>query len=81
MRGVQVLPWDAPIARREPGDVVIEAFGCELEPPFQAALAAATRARGRQPAWINLEYLTAEPFAAAQPWSALAGAGGSGRRA
>ncbi len=59
---VQVLPW-AGQSTAGPGDVVVEAFGCELEPHFQAALAAATRARGRQPAWINLEYLTAEPFA------------------
>jgi uncharacterized repeat protein (TIGR03837 family) len=29
----------------------------------QATIAAATRAQGRQPAWINLEYLTAESFA------------------
>jgi uncharacterized repeat protein (TIGR03837 family) len=42
---------------------VIEAFGCELTQPFQAALAAKTRAQGVQPAWINLEYLTAESFA------------------
>jgi uncharacterized repeat protein (TIGR03837 family) len=59
---VQVLPWPAQ-AGAQPGDVVVEAFGCELEPAFQSALAAATRARGRQPAWINLEYLTAEAFA------------------
>lgn len=60
--GVQVHAWDDQ-RTAQPGDVVIEAFGCELEPQFQAALAATTRARGRQPAWINLEYLTAESFA------------------
>jgi uncharacterized repeat protein (TIGR03837 family) len=43
--------------------VVIEAFGCELTQPFQAAIAAKARAQGRQPVWINLEYLTAESFA------------------
>jgi uncharacterized repeat protein (TIGR03837 family) len=59
---VQVLPWGAP-ATAVPGDVVIEAFGCELDAAFQAGLAAQARAHGRQPAWINLEYLTAEPFA------------------
>jgi uncharacterized repeat protein (TIGR03837 family) len=60
---VQVLPWDSQTQDPQPGDVVIEAFGCQLEPAFEAALASVTRARGRQPPWINLEYLTAEPFA------------------
>jgi uncharacterized repeat protein (TIGR03837 family) len=59
--GVQVLPWDAQ-SNAQPGEVVVEAFGCELTPHFQLAMAAAARA-GRQPAWINLEYLTAESFA------------------
>ncbi|MES2634095.1 MAG: elongation factor P maturation arginine rhamnosyltransferase EarP [Pseudomonadota bacterium] len=58
--GVEVRGWALsakPAA--EPGDVVIESFGCELEPGFQAAMAR----RARPPAWINLEYLTAESFA------------------
>ena len=59
---VQVLAWAAQAAA-QPGQVVVEAFGCELEPAFQAALAEQARRGGRQPAWINLEYLTAEPFA------------------
>jgi uncharacterized repeat protein (TIGR03837 family) len=58
--GVQVLPWHS--QPQEPGAVVIEAFGCELPDNLQAAIAAKTRAHGRQPAWINLEYLTAESF-------------------
>jgi uncharacterized repeat protein (TIGR03837 family) len=59
--GVDVLPWeDSPAA--EPGDVVIEAFGCELDPAFQAAMARNTRLSGRQPAWLNLEYLSAEDW-------------------
>ncbi len=60
--GVQVLPWDTP-QPHEPGDAVVEAFGCDPPELFQAAIAAKTRAQGRQPAWINLEYLTAESFA------------------
>ncbi len=59
--GVEVLPWTAP-ARAVPGQVVVEAFGCELDDSFVAAMAQAARA-GRAPAWINLEYLTAERFA------------------
>ena len=59
--GVEVLPWD--MARTaEPGDVVVEAFGCELDAAFVAAIAAAARSRGAQPAWLNLEYLSAEPW-------------------
>jgi uncharacterized repeat protein (TIGR03837 family) len=59
---VEVLPWTAQ-ATATPGDCVVEAFGCELEAPFQAALVTRTRTHGWQPAWINLEYLTAEAFA------------------
>jgi uncharacterized repeat protein (TIGR03837 family) len=72
---VQVRPWQEQAAA-QPGDAVIEAFGCELEPPFLAALAQATRDRAAQPAWINLEYLTAEEFAERQhglPSPVLAG--------
>jgi uncharacterized repeat protein (TIGR03837 family) len=58
--GVQVLPWSAEPA---PGDVVVEAFGCELPQAFQGAMAARAKQAGKQPAWVNLEYLTAESFA------------------
>ncbi len=60
--GVAVRPWAAQ-TRAEPGDAVVEAFGCDPEPGFQAALAAASRRRAVQPPWINLEYLSAESFA------------------
>ncbi len=62
--GVQVLPWDpqSQAPAPEPGDAVVEAFGCDPHPSFLAALAQAARARGRQPAWINLEYLSAESY-------------------
>lgn len=44
------------------GEVVIEAFACELPPAFVAAMAAiATQAQ--PPVWINLEYLSAESWA------------------
>jgi uncharacterized repeat protein (TIGR03837 family) len=53
--GVQVLRWPGPAV---PGDVVIEAFGCDPPPAFVEAMAR------RQPAsvWINLEYLSAEGY-------------------
>lgn len=55
--GVQVLPWRADDPPT-PGEVVIEAFGCD--PP--AAFVAAMRAAPHPPVWINLEYLSAEPY-------------------
>ena len=51
--GVEVCAWPGPT---EPGDVVVEAFGCELPAPFAQAMVA------RQPVWINLEYLSAEGY-------------------
>ncbi|MEO6016681.1 MAG: elongation factor P maturation arginine rhamnosyltransferase EarP [Polaromonas sp.] len=72
--GVQVLPWPAAPALLDvgiltdpgqlPTDVIIEAFGCELAPEFIAECARISGAKGRIPAWINLEYLTAEAYAA-----------------
>jgi uncharacterized repeat protein (TIGR03837 family) len=38
------------------GDVVVEAFGCELPEAFQALMAQ------RKPVWVNLEYLSAEGY-------------------
>ncbi len=54
---LQALAW--PTHEVPPlGDVVIEAFGCELPAAVQAAMAA----RARPPLWINLEYLSAETY-------------------
>jgi uncharacterized repeat protein (TIGR03837 family) len=54
--GVQVLPWPGPA---EPGDVVIEAFGCDPPPAFVASDGHPVEIR---PVWINLEYLSAEAY-------------------
>ena len=54
--GVSIGAFDA---AGEPGEVVVEAFGCDPPPAF------VTRMAARQPAapvWINLEYLSAEPW-------------------
>jgi uncharacterized repeat protein (TIGR03837 family) len=59
--GVEVSAWLASTLFPAPGDVVVEAFGCDPAPPFLAAMAAAGAA-GRAPAWINLEYLSAEGY-------------------
>ncbi|MBB1077896.1 elongation factor P maturation arginine rhamnosyltransferase EarP, partial [Rhodoferax sp. 4810] len=64
--GVQVLPWTTPLNAKDltPGDVLVEAFGCDSDPEFIAAYAESIRARGSKCLWINLEYLTAESYAA-----------------
>jgi len=58
--GVSMLPWDASAAASPPapGDVVVEAFGCDPPPAFVQRMAACAR----PPAWINLEYLSAEDY-------------------
>lgn len=59
--GVSALPWPegAEAAHTAPGDVVVEAFGCELPTAFAQQMARLPRA----PVWLNLEYLTAEAYA------------------
>ena len=59
--GVEVSTWHAATPFPPPGDVVVEAFGCDPAPAFLAAMAAAGEA-ARPPVWINLEYLSAEPY-------------------
>ena len=64
--GVEVRPWNQPLQLGDdpPGDVLLEAFGCEVAPEFIAAWADAERLSGQKPSWINLEYLSAEAFVA-----------------
>ncbi|MFX1678738.1 elongation factor P maturation arginine rhamnosyltransferase EarP [Mitsuaria sp. CC2] len=57
VEGLACLPW-ADSARAAPGDVVVETFGCDLPEAFIAAMAAGAV----KPAWINLEYLSAESY-------------------
>ncbi len=61
--GVAVFPWSATtltdLQKISRADVVIEAFGCELNPELVAHYA---DPRHRAPVWINLEYLSAETY-------------------
>jgi uncharacterized repeat protein (TIGR03837 family) len=50
---IQILHWDAEV--QDPGDIVIEAFGCNPPDAFVARMQ-----RPTPPVWINLEYLSAE---------------------
>lgn len=59
-QGIEIRHWLKSFPDTEPADVVIEAFACELPPSYLAAMAA----QALKPVWINLEYLTAEPWAA-----------------
>lgn len=56
--GVEVCAWPDSGQHVEPGDVVIEAFGCELPEGVLRGL----RARPTVPVWLNLEYLSAEDY-------------------
>ena len=51
--GVDVLAWPGPA---QPGDVVVEAFGCDPPPAYVQAMVT------QPPVWINLEYLSAESY-------------------
>lgn len=56
--GVRVFRWKDAALDYELGDVVIEAFGCTLPSVVVDRMAS----MNRPPVWINLEYLSAEPF-------------------
>ena len=56
--GVTIRRWSKPFGAVEPAEVVIETFGCEVPYAYAAAMAD----RATKPAWINLEYLSAEAW-------------------
>ena len=60
LSGVEVRHWATPFLNVDPAQVVIEAFACNLPDNFIAAMAA----HREKPLWINLEYLSAEPWVA-----------------
>jgi uncharacterized repeat protein (TIGR03837 family) len=65
--GVQVIAWTTPMAHEAmagwmPGEVWVEAFGCDPAPECALRLAEWVAQGGPAPVWINLEYLSAEPY-------------------
>ncbi|MHB9157131.1 MAG: elongation factor P maturation arginine rhamnosyltransferase EarP [Thiobacillus sp.] len=58
--GVTVCAWRTPFAAAKPAQVVIDAFGCALPEAYLAAMGE----QSPPPVWINLEYLSAEPWVA-----------------
>ena len=57
--GVEIRRWTESLAVDRPGEVVIEAFACDLPANYLQAMAGTVP----KPCWINLEYLTAESWA------------------
>jgi len=55
---VDVQRWTDGMPLPPPGDVVVEAFGCNPPPDFVAQMAR----HEKPPLWINLEYLSAEAY-------------------
>ncbi len=55
---VEVRHWGAAFPQAEPADIVVEGFGVRLPDAYLEAMAA----RQPHPAWINLEYLSAESW-------------------
>jgi uncharacterized repeat protein (TIGR03837 family) len=65
--GVDIVHWRDPAviaaaASGPPPDVLVEAFGCEPAPELIEVFAGRRRADGASHRWINLEYLSAEPY-------------------
>ena len=58
--GVTVCAWRMPFETTRPAQVVVEAFGCALPDAYLNAMSE----RSPPPVWINLEYLSAEPWVA-----------------
>lgn len=62
LAGVEVCLWPTAFdASIQPADIVIEAFACAIPASYLTAMAA-LKTQGRAPVWINLEYLSAEPW-------------------
>jgi uncharacterized repeat protein (TIGR03837 family) len=68
--GIEVVQWDAATDETAtanrlaalPGDVLLEAFGCEIPAPFLQVWAGQPPQQGSTRCWLNLEYLSAEPY-------------------
>lgn len=58
VQDIEIRHWQKVFAAVEPADIVIEAFACELPDVYIAAM----RQQKKQPVWMNLEYLSAEPW-------------------
>ena len=68
IQGLEVRSWKeatdpAELTKLAPADVWIEAFGCRMPKAYVAHFVEhAVATRSQQPAWVNLEYLSAEDW-------------------
>lgn len=64
-QGVNIKHWHSESDFRETdvADVVVEAFACALPESYLSAMVKQVKAGGKEPLWLNLEYLTAEVWA------------------
>ena len=62
--GIEVKAWTAALDLQgiTPGDVWVEAFGCDIAPEFIASNASEIKATDDKHTWINLEYLSAQAY-------------------
>lgn len=56
IQNVEILAWGTPFLPVDSANIVIEAFGCRLPEVYLEAMTK------NPPVWINLEYLSAEPW-------------------
>ncbi len=56
--GVEIRRWPVNFPEAEVADVVIEAFACDIPQRYLSAMVTT------RPVWLNLEYLSAEPWVA-----------------
>lgn len=62
LAGVDVCIWnDSFDLSTQSADIIIEAFACTIPDSYLQAMAQ-QKAAGKAPVWINLEYLSAEPW-------------------
>lgn len=62
--GVELRPWTMPLDLQglAPGQVLVEAFGCDIPPEFLQRYVDWRAVDGQPARWINLEYLSAEAY-------------------
>ena len=56
VQDITIISWHANTVFNQAAEVVIEAFGCELPPAYLDAMSQ------KRSKWVNLEYLSAEPW-------------------
>lgn len=62
INGIHIRHWQDQLEESiTPADVVIEAFACDIPPAYLQQMIA-LKCAGKAPRWINLEYLSAEPW-------------------